>query len=51
MFASRRAGNGVNKSERMQLSDGSSLEGETRSTGPGIVELRGCPGRFELDWV
>jgi len=28
MFVSRRAGNGVNKTERIQLSDGSSLKGE-----------------------
>ena len=33
------------KTERTQLSNGSSLEAERKSTSPGVVELRGCPRR------
>jgi hypothetical protein len=51
MFPSRRAGSGVIKTERTQLSNGSTLEVERKSTSPGVVELRGCPRRRELDWV
>ncbi len=51
MFESRRAGNGVIKTERTQLSNGSTLEAERKSTSPGTVELWGCPRRRELDWV
>jgi len=51
MFASRKAGNGVIKTERTQLSNGSIFEAERKSTSPGVVELRGCPRRRELDWV
>ena len=39
MFASRRTGNGVIKTERTQLSNGSTLEAERKSTSPGVVEL------------
>ena len=51
MFASRRAGNGVIKTERMQLSNGSALGAERKSTSPSVVEFRRRPGRCELDWV
>jgi hypothetical protein len=51
MFVSRRAGNGAIKTERTQLSNGSTLEAERKSTSPGVVELGGRPGRRELDWV
>jgi hypothetical protein len=51
MFAFRRARNGVIKTERTHLSNGSTLEAERKSTSPGVVELRGCPCRPELDWV
>jgi len=51
MFASRRPGNGVIKTERTQLPKGSTLEAERKSTSPGVVEFRGCPRRRELDSV
>ena len=51
MFASRRAGSGVIKTEWTQLSNGSTLEAERKSTSPGVVELQGCPRRRMLAWV
>ena len=39
------------KTERTQLSNGSTREAEHRSTSPSVVELRGRPGRRKLDRV
>jgi hypothetical protein len=51
LFASQRGRNAVTGVEATQWYNRSTSKADPRSTGPGLVELGGRPGRCELDRV